>query len=349
MFVSDESIWSYLLDKEIVVPADIVDSNIVVKPDHTKNIIFIISNQTANTNYLLKQAASSDHRLVKLSLNEINAYRFIYENAAYEALQRFVPRMQFNDRNNYILVVDYLQHTKALNEHYFINHYFDSSIAVAQADILAAMHIELPAGNTAHGLYQELPWIFNMMDWKPEDTFPGDTLKINLVKIIQVYPKLKQWVHQLKEEWERSALIHGDIKLMNFIIRDSDAALFLIDWEAGDIGDPCWDLAGLFQTYISFWVFGIPEASAFDAANMKRMILCFWKQYTAKRKFTPQQAAAVFKKGMRFTAVRLLQTAIEALHNAPAISVSHMHCLQLAHNILEYPDLAIQDFLVTAQ
>ena len=62
-------------------------------------------------------------------------------------------------------------------------------------------------------------------------------------------------VKQIGNKWQVKSLIHGDIRFANFILTGSTKTkIKLIDWEISDFGDPLWDVAGVFQSFLYYWV-----------------------------------------------------------------------------------------------
>jgi hypothetical protein len=129
-----------------------------------------------------------------------------------------------------------------------------------------------------------------------------------------------------------------------------------VDWELVDFGDAGWDLGAVLQSYLSSWVFSMPDtgttpamelvASAqYPLEQMRPAIHAFWRAYVARRQLADRASRGLLERSMRYCAARLIQTAYESVTKAPQLDSVAVRLLQLSYNILEGPCEAIDHLL----
>ncbi len=356
MNLSDESVIFYLLDKKVLSEQQVVNGDTMVVPYHTRNNIFKILNGGKGKDLFLKQSEALHEAMYKLSKNEAFVYDMIYGSDEYATLCDHVPQMIHCDSERSILVFEYLSGTINLHEYYFMTKAMETDLAAQQGTILASYHITPPAGTDTSHFTKQVPWILKAVEWDPFGTFPNEPLKAQLLKYVIEYRNLKQLIGGLRDEWEISCLMHGDIKWANFVLNpaDQERRMYLIDWETSDIGDAAWDVGGLMQSYFSVWIFSSTATVAtapdgtqlpdykFDTDKMQASIVSFWKEYAAKRSFNDEEKKKFLVKSAKCAAGRLLQTSIEAVYGSvTSIEPYHYRCVQAAYNILSNPEYAV--------
>jgi hypothetical protein len=130
----------------------------------------------------------------------------------------------------------------------------------------------------------------------------------------------------------------------------------IVDWELADIGDAGWDLGAAFQSYLSSWVFSMPETEAGPAAalveraqfrleDMQPSIAAFWQAYKSARVLDETRARELLDRSLRYGAARLVQTAYEISINGAQLDVFAIRLLQLSENILANPQEAAENLL----
>jgi len=356
MNLTDESVVHYLLDKQVLTEQQVVDGDIMVVPYHTRNNIFKIFTGTKDMDYFLKQSEAAHEQVYRLSKNEAYVYDMINNSKEYAPVCNHVPAMIHCDSERSILVFEYLSGTTNLHEYYLATKHFEPELAAQQGTILSSYHMAVPADTDTSHFSKQVPWVLKLVEWDPYGTFPTEPLKAQLVKYVIEYANLKQLIADLRNEWNISCLMHGDIKWANFVINPADEAkkIYLIDWETSDIGDPAWDVGGLLQSYFSVWIFSSSAPAAlnpdgttkpeylFETDKMQASIVSFWQEYSGNLGLSYEQRKALLIKSAKCAAARLIQTSIEALYGSvTTVEPYHYRCVQAAHNILSNPEFAV--------
>ena len=119
----------------------------------------------------------------------------------------------------------------------------------------------------------------------------------------------------------------------------------LIDWEIADLGDPLWDVAGVFQSYFCAWVLSFNNQSIQQHQQMPGMefltmeaitpvVKLLWETYASTQKYSNSEAREKLLKTLSYTAARMLQTAFENNMAQPQISANSTRILQFCHHLL---------------
>ena len=149
--------------------------------------------------------------------------------------------------------------------------------------------------------------------------------------------------------WQMQGAIHGDLRWDNCAIsRGADPRWWILDWELATLGDPAWDVAFLFQSYLSFWVMSTPlgptdrPSDVFALAgdrleDVQRQCGDFWSAYARHREIDGQEAADFLERVFRYSALGLLQSAYEHSATRSLISTNTICLLQLCANVARNP------------
>jgi 5-methylthioribose kinase len=351
MNLKEENVVYYLLERGLVSTEVVVNGDFLIIPEKTRNNLFKVV--TSSKNLFIKQSEYFDAASTHILHREACAYEFIFSNPDFSKLASSQPEFFSFDKERNILVTEYITNTIDTHRYFLHNRSFPVEISARQAQILAGYHSQPITHVDTSKFPRLIPWALQLTDHPADALFPGNPVNAELIRLIQQNAVLKELLLQLKNEWDFKSFIHGDIKWVNFILHTSNPQqLHLIDWELADIGDPCWDVGGIFQSYLSAWIFGfdnndpesftLPESMApFDIETMRPSIHSFWKSYSEALK--PGEIDGVLTKSVRYAAARLIQTAIEGVVYNPKIYANSIRSLQVAFNILKSPQRAIAE------
>lgn len=302
----------------------------------------------ATTGFFIKQAKSSSKGRLRTLSAEARFYEFAKARALFcDALPRFIDYSETHQ----ILTLEHID-GETVRDRCFFSQNCSTDDARELGCLLASMHRELSAERnqafTATGFEERVPWLFTAesVGKAIQRSQAGGQAEVGAM--VEEFPELQDATNQIRKEWMVTGLYHGDFKLENCLIRNSKAegnGMVVVDWEFAGLGDQAWDVAGALQSYISLWIKtsrrtvweegdlsnpadGIPWREA------RRAIQAFWDGYCADSGFDPDQRRAHFEKCIRFTGVRLIQTAYEEMQRATRIHVYAIYLLQVAYNFL---------------
>lgn len=352
MRLTTKNITPYLVDKGFLSTTDLMNGDFVMNQSQSRNCIFHISLST-DSGLFVKQLVAMDALNIYLMQKDATTHHLFHHTAMYESLRAYIPAYYGYDVNQQVLVTENFTNAVNLLESYMASNQLSTTDAVEVANILAHLHQdiseELPQNSSLQFYNRDVPWILRSHDLSFD--------KEVVFKLIQQDDIITSALYQLYQEWEGNTLMHGDIKFVNFLKIGSgnEAHIKLIDWETTNIGDPLWDVAGFFQSYLSFWAMNQAELKKtnphvnpilWSLENCQVCMKAFWQQYVNKQNWSAEVAQQKLIKATKFTAARLLQTAKEANFSNPTQLQEHVvKTVQLAQNIFKSPIQAAADLM----
>lgn len=353
MRLTTKNVTPYLVDKGFLSPTDLINGDYQMTQQQSRNCIFQISLGPAS-GLFVKQLVQMDPQNVYLMQKDATVHHLVNHAEFYEPLKKYVPEYLGYDPSRQVLVTENFVNAANLFEAYNTANEIAEEDAKEIADILFHLHQDITEEiKTNKGLQffnRDLPWILKVMEM-PLEGQP-------VLQLVKNDAFLYQQLHELSQEWQGNSMTHGDIKFVNFlkIYQDNQPQIKLIDWEIANIGDPLWDVAGFFQSYLSFWAMyqspsmKMPQNQGkpvlWTLENCKNSTQVFWKQYVENHGWEAEEAEQKLVKAAKMTAARLLQTAKETnFINPKELQESSVMMVQLAQNIFKSPLQAAADLL----
>lgn len=357
MLLTEHNLFYYLLDKGMVDSQKVVDGEFTVRRNDSRNNNFLVNREYDHHPYFVKQVKAQDAEKTETLRTEAHCYHLANTDARYQSLKNFLPRFFHYDAVNHVLVTEQVKEAISVFDYYFQG--FNSKIPEIIADILASYHgtiTTFPQQSPSPFFRQQKPWVFSVATTPPAFwPHEGQAASQQMIQLIHKNREYVQLLSQVENEWKPQALIHNDAKFNNFLIsynNEADDVRFikLIDWELADIGDPLWDVATIFQSYLMLWV----STDAPDQAlppGMKKVTLPqvqpsiaqFWNRYAAQMKWSSGQAGSLLLKATRFCALKLIHACFETTPYSPSLQPMSVKLLQMSLNILRSPqDAAVR-------
>jgi 5-methylthioribose kinase len=353
----------YLLGRRLVTRADVIDSDFLVIDASRRNCNFKIR-RSRETSLFVKQVRAADPESVAALQREAACYRLAQSDPAFAPLAALVPVFRYYDEQNLILVVELVVQSENLREHYQRVGRFDPTIFARLGTAIGRFHaamVAASASSNADVFPRRTPWILSFHD-QPRKVGAQLGAHAQLYRILHQYPDFSQRLTELREAWRTESLIHGDMKWDNCLVCERDGSddlgFKIVDWELADVGDVCWDLGGILQSYLSSWVFSMPETGNAHATalveraqyrldDMQPAIAAFWQAYTSARALDKTPAREMLDRSMQYGAARLVQTAYEISMHGEQLDAFAIRLLQLSENILASPREAVEHLLAT--
>ena len=179
-------------------------------------------------------------------------------------------------------------------------------------------------------------------------------------RIIQSEPGLGASLDNLGQMWRHETLIHGDIKSDNILVSGPadrheapGEAVWIVDWEFVQIGDPAWDLAAALHDFLVFWTSSMPlepdlsveamiDQARYPLDALRPAIRALWQGYRAAAGLddpgNEPEADALLRRAVAFSAARLIMAAHELSLEQEELPAQAVLLLQLGVNILANPD-----------
>jgi hypothetical protein len=361
VILSPENLVYYLLERGLVTPESVVNSGIEISEIPRRNRNFKIK-QRNGPGYFLKQVRQWEPETLRTLQSEAQCYRLATEDPTFSDLASIVPHFHSFDPRRSVLVTELLDGAETVNEHHFRNAAFPVEVAQQLGRTFGNYHrkaILNPPG-TLDGMFSRRPaWALSMHDMPPH-TVPNLSGGIHqLLGMVRQFPQFGTALEKLRAEWRFEVLLHGDIKWDNCVLcpgSNGDLQLKIVDWEMADWGDSCWDLAGIFSAYLSFWVQSLPANGAanpdmlvaqaqFPIEKMQPAMQSFWNTYCECRELPPKAAQELLLRTVLYAGARNIQTAFEVLQTSPTANAGTVLLLQLSMNVLGNPETASRELL----
>jgi len=360
-----EHLHLYLLDKGYLDAASVVSGDYLATQMQTRSLIFRVTRRQA-PGLFVKQLQSFDPNNTYALQKDATCLWLIKNHPAFARLATYVPAYYGFDPEKQVLVTEYLPEASNLEEHCRLHQgHLPAPLFAKLAAVLATFHFplssEVLASRAVQFFPRQAPWVFNLSD-------PGVTAQQALFSKSQTpnpalaavlgSPTFQQALAGIQADWQLTSLIHGDLKWMNLLVHRAPAEeeqLKLIDWEIADIGDPLWDVAGVFQGFVSNALFYnpalasttfslVPGVSLADLGAVWPQLDQFWQLYVAHTAPHLALPADALAKTLRYTAARLVQTAIEQNIFSPTLQPSTIKFLQASYAMLTQEDALLTHF-----
>src|SRR6476661_1939103 len=354
MLLTEHNLFYYLLDKGMVDKDKVIDGEFTVRRSDSRNNNFLVNREYDHHAYFIKQVKAFEAEKTETLRTEAHCYQLANTDPGYKALKQFLPAFFHYDPLSHVLVTGQVKNAVSVFDFYYRS--VNSKIPEIIADILASYHGTISSALLLQPAFahfrKQKPWVFSVATtppgfWSQE----GQAAEQQMMQLIHKNRDYVQLLSQLEHEWQPQTLVHNDAKFNNFLISyDSETNdiqfIQLIDWELADIGDPLWDVATIFQNYLSLWVTtDVPEQTGpkgfkITLPQVQPAMQQFWRRYTAQMKWTPEQAAGLLVKATRFCALKLIHACFETTPYSPTLQPLSVKLLQLSFNILRSPQEA---------
>ncbi|MES2630052.1 MAG: phosphotransferase [Bacteroidota bacterium] len=355
MLLSTENLHHYLVEKKLIQSDDLLSGNYRVEIAAGRNSVFKVT--CSNQSFLfIKQSKQTDPAALQITRLEVAAHQLLHNDPQFTETAELLPHILLHDEERNVLISTLVGNSVSLHDYLVRNREFSTDLLVQQARTLSAFHV--PAERISNSSFAAiLPWILRLDEYPTENFQGGSPQRTELMLLIKNNELIANTLTRLKHEWQASHFIHGDVKWINFLVADhrTDPKLVLIDWELADIGDPLWDVAGLVQSYIAMWVFGLdndpfrtelmPGMDPFNIPAIQKPVQLLLTTYLELQQIPEDRHSQTLTRIMEYVAVRIIQTSVEGVLGSDVIAANNIRCLQLAFNIFNDPEHALGELL----
>jgi Ser/Thr protein kinase RdoA (MazF antagonist) len=361
VILSPESLIYYLLERGFVTRESVVNGGVEISEIPRRNRNFRVK-QRDGPGYFLKQVRRWEPETLRTLHVEAQCYKLASEHENFADVAEIVPHFLSYDQRRAVLITELLDGAETIAEHHFRSDSFPAEVAEQLGRAFGNYHRKANMNPPASldGVFPRRPaWALSLHDMPPH-TVPNLSGGIHqMLGMVRQFSQFGTVLEKLRTEWRVEVLIHGDIKWDNCVLcprANGDFRLKIVDWEMADWGDSCWDLAGIFSAYLSFWVQSLPGNSManpgalvaqarFPIERMQPAIRSFWNTYTKCRDVSGQAARDLLRRTVLYTGARNIQTAFEFLQPSPQANAGTVLLLQLSMNILMNPEDASRELL----
>lgn len=358
LLVNPHDVIAYLVERGACSAAAPLDGNVLVKDLSHRHRNFAIT-QPGGPSFFLKQGGHGDGAgTVKM---EAAIYEFVGQLDRADQLRKHLPRCHDYDPDNDILLLEFHSEAENLWMYHLRRRSYSRTLARALGTSLATIHRLTAVGAVAPDLLARLPDLGSCViqplhrpGWH-SSLRPDDPAR-HLIRTLERFPVLGEYLDDLRDDWRGSCLIHRDIKWDNCIACSSTGSrrktrIKIVDWEFAGLGDPCWDAASVVNDYLHFWLHSVrldghQDAEAYVELAIDALcqnpppIRSFLKAYVKASRLDRMQAVEPLNRIARFLPGKLVETAFKLTHQEGRITLPSAGLLQLAVNIAQAPDMS---------
>jgi len=313
--------------------------------------------------YLIKQPDDpvwQGHGTLRL---EAAFYEFCWQKAALGRVASLVPRLLLFDPDDTVIVLELVRDAIPVWDYYRSHDPMTFPVGVGRSigHALGTVHRTLRLSSQKRDPLPSWfpsgpPWVLKIHKPEPELLATLSLANHRMLRILQAQDGLSAALDHCLKQWRPETIIHGDIKSDNLLVRPTrsrtarrQVEVWLVDWEMVRIGDPAWDLAGILQDFLLFWISSMPLTAGLDIgervagaryplAALRGTIRALWDAYGKSARIPPSEADDFLLRAVTFSAARLIQSVYEMLRGAETLSVLSVIALQLGANLMADPE-----------
>jgi len=341
MYLTAPSLACWLFQRGLLDPLSITDGQFAVQEVQRHNRGFRVFRPDAAPLYV-KQLRVFDQPNVACLQREAAFGRAVSNCCKTQWLTSRIPEFLDYDSRHHAVTVRLLPDASDLHEYLerhialpdSMMHQLGSCIARFSTpechDILSVVAADHVPG--------EAPWILSFH----RDQGAGFLNAGNLafLKTLQGDQLLTSSLDELRDGWQAGALMHGDLKWNNVLLRmgaGEVADWYIIDWEMMDRGDPLWDLATMVQCWWSYWILSTPLPLLTDLATLciqrrgaydeiRNSLEALWSGYSETLQLSDRELDECRSRLVKLAAARLLQSVSEYL-NLEGVAVEYIEVM----------------------
>ncbi len=346
MFLTASNLAHYLMEYGLVQPSTIVDGDFSILESGRRNRNFKVFTGTKG-GLFVKQPKSMEQQATSTVTREVAFSSRIQSEPAYQMLSAMVPKLLHYDPLRYAQVCELISGAQSAGE--FLNSNREATSLVAQSLGNALSKIHHHGKNAATDphlstmLPGQVPWVMMLDVSQTGFLNSAGPLGPQLSLWLQQAPMFVAALTSLRSEWRNDALVHGDMKWDNFLVRINGdlCEVFIVDWELVDLGDAAWDIASIFKEYVLIALFheigtqqkGTPLNPDW-LASVRSQARIFWKSYATESNFSSVQEREFADRSVRFVGPRLVISVLEYLSAAPGDAAMMQPMLETAWQFL---------------
>lgn len=379
--LSSQNIFEYLTNHRLCIQQDQELSKIELKTAKNFNLLINLPN---NRKLLVKQERhNQEGKAAGEFLNEWRVQEFWQHFSELRDLGLLLPKVLHFDKENSIIVFNYLNDYRDLAGFYAKENVFPIEIATFIGTVIATIHrttwvcqeyreffqsqaekLVDQAPDFTYGLERISPEVFGV--------FPVDGLKF--FALYQRYDSLGQAIADLSSAFNPCCLIHNDLKLNNILLHDGweqsslesepkhsiHNTIRLIDWERSGWGDPALDLGTIIASYLQIWLSSLVVSQSIDIQEALRLamtpleklqpsITALTKAYLNSFPEILEHRPDFLRRTMQFSGLALIQQIQAMIQYQKSFDNTGICMLQVAKSLLCHPEQSVLTVFGTAE
>jgi Ser/Thr protein kinase RdoA (MazF antagonist) len=314
--------------------------------------------------YLIKQPDPLEAGAEITLRHEAAFHRLCLEEPALAALRGMIPRLIDHDAERAVVVFELVPGAVPLrsSETILASPTLLAEVGRALGEVLGTLHqtcraLVAAADTRLAWLTGKPPGVLKVHQPLPRSLERLSPANVEVLKTLQSDGRMRGRFEDLRGLWRPETVVHGDIGFDNVLVLPPPggpgadqvpAGVRVVDWELVSLGDPAWDVAGALQGFLFLWAYSMSVSSSLSAAEMtagaryplagmRGAIRATWHGYYAAAGLTADEADALLRRAVPFSAARLVQSVFESSYESDRLTARSVVLLQLAANILDDP------------
>ena len=352
----------YLAGEGLLSREHIVDGGLSLAMSRSRNR-YVLVKQRNGPSYFVKQAMESEAMTAETVAREAEVYRGVYGDDRLASVRPLLPAFHLYDRKQGILVTELIKDAETLAAcHNRLRACPPELARRIGAAIAGFHHVRFAEGRPQAALFPQVPpWIFKLHVESDVSSLRRSRAAGALVDMLLQAPDLGAQLGALRETWRRDTLIHADMRWENVLLAPRSAPLearrlTIVDWELADIGDAAWDVGGILQAYLNFWIFSMPpdadlaaEARAAAATRpleaVQAAIQALWAGYVEASDVYRAEPGPFLERCAAMMGARMLVTSFEMGAWSDQLPAHALMIAQTGLNVLKSPSDALKELL----
>jgi hypothetical protein len=340
-FINEKNLIHYLHAQGMINLELVFSSRLKIINLSNRNFNYVFEVNESD-GYFLKQNKIQEVEFIQSIQIEANLYNNVGETGS-NLFKSYIPRFISFDSTSNILITGLELNTINLQAHLNSGPLsFLYGIAGKQAQILSVIHSSssILTTHSIGSISKKKPWIFEITETDSKYK-PKNELGRQIIQVLKENEKYRSCVKVAVNNYLNTHLIHGDVKFSNFILKKdyNSKYLKLVDWEIASIGDPAWDVAGIWQSYI--WALLYARYTPLQDENMallsfKKCVKSFWLEYKEALPLGTNEKD-LYYKSIQFAGIRIIQTCLESTQTSLRLPLNTVKLMQLGVNTVINP------------
>ena len=326
----------------------VVDGDLVIVDASGRNRNFKVLRKHSQSLFV-KQIRNWNSQAAAMLQCEAACYFLARNDPDFNALAPLIPDLYDFDLDRQTLITAFISDGEDLWEHLRRVGKISTSVGGELGRCFGEFHRESGTRllNSPHASVfpKQIPWILSA---ERRNSHPFKELSpatSQLFDHVDESTRLPAALDELRNQWQVSTLMHGDMRLENCILVQTSSdrvALKIIDWELADLGDAAWDVGSILQAVLSAHIASIKPLQEqltlrtllMDSAviDVKPAIKSFWESY--ERELQRAENSNPFERCLSYSAARMLQSAYEYMQFSPELSRNALHLVEVSSDIL---------------
>jgi Phosphotransferase enzyme family len=367
--LSSQNVRNYLVEHNICSQEE--EATADIEPKYAKNFNLLLTWPQGRKLLVKQERRYLDGQTAGEFLREWSIQEFIEEFPEMEQIRSWISEAIYFDNRESIIVFNYLNDYRDLNDFYGKDNIFPTEIPETIAKILATIHRltldrqdyqDFFAQKHEQSLTPAIHLVENLERIGPEifASVPADGLKF--FALYQRYDSLGQAIAELGNSFTPCCLTHNDLKLNNILLSNhwqeeqslsKGDMLRFIDWERCSWGDPALDLGTLIGSYLVIWLTSLITSKTMTIDESLRMAT------TPLEQLQPTLAALVIaylnhfpeilehrpdflQRVVQFSGLNLIHTIESILQYQKSFGNMGISMLQVAKSLLCRPETSMR-------